>query len=437
MVHDADKDRFWAGNLLPFVVPLVRSREHVLANAFAHCRILQALDELGVATVVGPRRYESGEVVEPCRIGVSIRGDVEARSARGIDLGDGFRHASPAGFAANFEMPDFYWDVSFATDAQRFVNGGQDASAFVAHVRGVDAAELGGFRGEGDQLFGLGVGSGSVFESSGDPDGAVAHGLADQVFHLLKLSGRRLHVIIAEHDAADARCADVAGNIDADALLFEARKVFAKRTPVDLNVIVIVLLLVGAENGVVQRGNRFALAGDFRGDALIDFRGQARIDEDGVLRLSEHVDETGSNDFAAGVDGTSARRGAEIADGRDLAGANSDVTGIPGRARAVDDVAVGDDNIERLCGHASLDGCEAEEQNQGQKHRLPLLKLTVGHSLILASSTTQFISRPGLAGHFTLELLARLSLLSLSRRAFQLGGVRPTPRQLSRGGRLH
>ncbi len=276
-------------------------------------------------------------------------------------------------------VPDFDGDMSFATDAQGLVDGRQDAGAFVAHVRGVDTAELGGFRGESDQLFGFGVGSGSVFESSGDADGAVAHGLADQVFHLLQLGGRGLHVVIAEHHAADARCPDIAGNVDADALLFEPEKIFAKRPPVGLNVIVIVLLLVGTENSVVQRRNRFALAGDFRGDALIDFRGQARVHEDGVLGLSEHIDETGRYDFAACIDGASTRRRAEIADGHNLAGANPYIAGIPGRAGAVDDVAVGDDNIERLCRHASLDGCEAEEQNQGQKHGLPLLKLTVGH----------------------------------------------------------
>src|SRR6266446_5653589 len=227
--------------------------------------------------------------------------------------------------------------MSFAADAQGLVDGRQDAGAFVAHVRGVDTAELGGFRGESDQLFGFGVGSGSVFESSGDADGAVAHGLADQVFHLLQLGGRGLHVVIAEHHAADARCPDIAGNVDADALLFEPEKIFAKRPPVGLNVIVIVLLLVGTENSVVQRRNRFALAGDFRGDSLIDFRGQAGVDEDGVLGLTKHVGKAGSNNLSARIDGTRARHGAEIADGGNLAGANPYIARIPGRAGAVDD----------------------------------------------------------------------------------------------------
>ena len=106
--------------------------------------------------------------------------------------------------------------------------------------------------------------------------------------------------------------------------------------------------MVGLDDGVVQRRGRAAFAGDLRGDALIDLRGQARIDQDGELRLAEHVDEAGSDDHAAGVDGASARGIAKIANGGDLAAADADVAGVPRRAGAVDDVAVGDDDVEGL-----------------------------------------------------------------------------------------
>src|SRR5437899_4275134 len=115
-----------------------------------------------------PCGNESGEVVEPCGVSIGVRGDVEPLRARGIDLRNGFRHASPAGFAAHFEMPDFYRDVSFATEGQRLANSWQDAGAFVTHARSVETAELEGFRGESDQLFSFGVRSGSVFERDRD-----------------------------------------------------------------------------------------------------------------------------------------------------------------------------------------------------------------------------------------------------------------------------
>ena len=220
-------------------------------------------------------------------------------------------------------MPDFDGDPGFTANAQRLVDSRQNAGAFIAHVGGVKAAEPGGFRGESDQLFGLGVGSGSVFERSGDADGAVAHGLAHEAPHLLELCERGLNVVIAEHHATDARGSYVAGNVDSDVLLFEPGKVFAKRSPVDVNTIVIVLLLIRFENRVIQRSDRLALAGDFRGDPLIDFRRQARIDEDGVIGLAEHVDETGSDDLAARIDGAGTLSITKIPDGGNLSVTNS------------------------------------------------------------------------------------------------------------------
>ena len=93
----------------------------------------------------------------------------------------------------------------------------------------------------------------------------------------------------------------------------------------------------------------------------IDFRGQARVDEDGEFGLAEHVDEAGGDDFAGGVDGALARCGCQVADGGDFSVADAEVAGIPGGAGAVDDVAVGDDEVEGgwgLCGHSCHDAAE-------------------------------------------------------------------------------
>ena len=158
--------------------------------------------------------------------------------------------------------------------------------------------------------------------------------------------GRGLFVVVAEDHAADLRRANIAREIDAHALLFEAREILAEGAPVGSDLVVIVFAAVGLNDRVVQRSDGTAFAGNFGRDALVDFRRQARVDEDGQFRLAEHVDESGRDDFAGGVDGALARCSGEIADGGDLAIADADVAGIPGGAGAVDDVAVGDDDVE-------------------------------------------------------------------------------------------
>ena len=103
------------------------------------------------------------KLVEPGGVGVSVGGDVHALSPGGIDFRDHFRHASPVGFARDLEVPDFDRNVALAPDAQGFIDGGQDAVALVAHVRGVDAAEFRRLGGQRDQLLGLRVRRGRIF----------------------------------------------------------------------------------------------------------------------------------------------------------------------------------------------------------------------------------------------------------------------------------
>jgi hypothetical protein len=54
-----------AFHLLPLVVPVVRRRLHLLADARARGGVLQALDHLLVAAVVRPGRDDRRERIEP------------------------------------------------------------------------------------------------------------------------------------------------------------------------------------------------------------------------------------------------------------------------------------------------------------------------------------------------------------------------------------
>ncbi len=94
--------------------------------------------------------------------------------------------------------------------------------------------------GQRDQLFGCGVGRGRILQRGGDADRAILHGLAHQRLHLLELARGGRAIVIAQHHAPHLRGADVSSQIDAHALLFQAREVLPQRAPVrrDLQVIV-------------------------------------------------------------------------------------------------------------------------------------------------------------------------------------------------------
>ena len=137
-------------------------------------------------------------------------------------------------------MPDFNRDVALAADSQGFVNRGQNGVALIAHVRGINAAELPCLGSESDQLICLGVGSGRVLQGSRQTDRAFAHGLPDERLHLIQLSGRRLLVVVSQHHAPDLSGAHVAGEVDSHSLFFQAGEVLPKRSPVRRDVIMIV-----------------------------------------------------------------------------------------------------------------------------------------------------------------------------------------------------
>ncbi len=155
-----------------------------------------------------------------------------------------------------------------------------------------------------------------------------------------------MNVVVSKNHAADLRCADIAGEVDAHSLLFKTREVLTEGPPVRSDFVVIVSIAIRRDDRVIEWSDGTAFARNFRGDTLIDFGRQTRVDEDGHLGLSEHVDEARGNDPATSVDGALAWVGRQIADGGNLAVTNADIAGVPRRASAVDDVAVGDDDVE-------------------------------------------------------------------------------------------
>ena len=101
-----------------------------------------------------------------------------------------------------------------------------------------------------------------VLQRSGQANGPVVHRVPDKLLHPLGLGRCWGAVVIADHHAPHLRSANLTGQIDAHASLFESREVAA-------------------------------LAGDFGGDALVDFRGKVRIHQNREFRLAQHIDEAG------------------------------------------------------------------------------------------------------------------------------------------------
>ena len=346
ILRDADHDSFRARNFLPFVVPVFRWREHIFADAFARCRIFQPLHQFSRTTLVRPCRNERRKIVVPRGVSISVSGNISTRGASRIDLGDNLGHASPIIFPGNFNVPDLHRDAGFAADAQRLVDGVEHRIAFVAHVRRINAPELSGFGGERDQLLCLSVRSRSIFQRRGNANRAVFHGVAHQRLHLFELFSRGLLVFFSEHDCADGCRAHVTRKVNAHALFFQPRKILAEGPPVRRDFVVVVTRASTLDERISERRNRIAFARDLSRYPLINFRGKTRVDQNRHFRLAEQVDETGRNHFASRINRALAGRGCEIADGRDSPVADADVTRIPGRTSPVDDVAVGDDEVE-------------------------------------------------------------------------------------------
>ncbi len=73
-----------------------------------------------------------------------------------------------------------------------------------------------------------------------------------------------------------------------------------------------------------------------------------RVDQNRHFGLTQHVDEAGRNYVALRVNDSLGRHVPENTYLRDSAVNDADVAGVPRRARAVDNVAVANDQIKRL-----------------------------------------------------------------------------------------
>ena len=200
----------------------------------------------------------------------------------------------------------------------------------------IDSAVLRGDLGDFDHLFRSGVAAGSVVQAGGDADGSAIHGLGDEGLHLLKLRGGGRGVGHLHDLAADSSLADEERGVGADALL----------------------LPLGERGGDVN-GAVSVVAGDDGGDALGEVGlvvGAFGVGEvGGGVRV--RVDEAGRDDEPGGVDGATGGARDVGLDEDDAVAEDADVGVDGGRAGAVQDRAVADEEVELL----GVKECRGEE----------------------------------------------------------------------------
>ena len=365
VVHRSDQYRLRTRDLEPAVVPARVGALDVAPDPAPGLGIAQAREQPGGAAVVGPGRHERGERVEPGGIGVGVGGDVHPGPPGGVDLRHDLGHPAPVVLPGGLEVPDLDRNSRLAPDPDRLVQRGHDLVALVPEVRRIDPAEPRGLPRQRHELRRLGVGRRRVLERGREPHRAVPHRLAHQLPHPVQLGRRRVPVVVAQHHPAHLRGAHVGRQVDADALPLQAGVVLRQRPPVGRDADLVVARAVRLDDGVIERSRRPAFPGDLGGDALEDLGGQAGVRQDAELRLPQHVDEPRRHHVPPRVHHPLGLRALQPPDGRDPAVPDAEVRRIPGRAGAVDDPAVADDEIEGGgLGRERGDRCQAEEEKE-------------------------------------------------------------------------
>src|SRR5438105_8002748 len=88
-----------------------------------------------------------------------------------------------------------------------------------------------------------------------------------------------------------------------------------------------------------------------------------RIDENRQLRLPEHVDESRSDDHPFRIDALLGGGAGEMADRGDASVPNPDVAAVPWRPGSIDDVTVGDQDVEWAGPLRGRDSAERDERD--------------------------------------------------------------------------
>ena len=120
---------------------------HLLADARALPRILQARDQPVGAAVHRPRRNRRGQARAAGDVRILIGGDADTAGPRRFDHLDHFLHAAEVLLAGDLEVEDVNGNLGVVANRDRFADAVAKLQAVVAQVRRVQTALLrGGLR---------------------------------------------------------------------------------------------------------------------------------------------------------------------------------------------------------------------------------------------------------------------------------------------------
>ena len=211
----------------------------------------------------------------------------------------------------------------------------------------VDAAALADRPADGDDLLGRRMQGGRIEGAGRHADGAGVERFGDELLHRRDLVRLGRAVERAHGAYAQRRVADQGGDVQRRRRALELGEVGGEARKAGPR---------GGIEEVERRGQRrlghqgrdadAAVAGDHRGHALRDLEAHVGLRQQRLVVVRVRVDEAGRHDASAGLDRLACRVAGEIADRGDAAADDADIGVEAGRARAVDDGAAADEEVE-------------------------------------------------------------------------------------------
>src|SRR5215467_13090914 len=299
-------------------------------------------------------------------VGILVRGDIQPARPRRVDLFDDVFDFSKIILAAHLDVIDVHRNPGLFGDLQRLVELLVDLRAFAANMSSVVAAIACDHLGHRDHFVLIFVAAAS--ECGRQIDRTLLHRLRDELRHLVDLGLRRRPVLEADNSLTYLLRRYARSDIDRGTALAEAPEIALERGPVDVNAgAALGFLLVLFEHGAFERGNRLAFPDHIERHTLAHLAFGIPVAQDGHVSVRMQIDETRRNHHPLRVDHALAERGIKFSDPGDAAIFHRHIAVEPGIAAAVDDPAVGDDDI--IAGVCSQRPRWTREQREQRKDR--------------------------------------------------------------------
>ncbi len=242
-------------------------------------------------------------------------------------------------------MGDNYRDARLFANVDRFFHRFHHIVRLATDMGSVAAAVFAHNLSQLHQLLFAGIDGGGVDQAGGHAQVAAFHGLAHPGFHFFQLLWSRLSVAVAHHPAPHIALADVKGDVVSQLHLrnrlherMEIVAGFFQPFPMLRGQPVCFPLHHGG-------GRRAALAGDFRGDALLQIVVGVGAHQNAVVGMAVVINKARGDDFAGGVDNPTGFLLDRRSDFGDFAVFQRHVRPIAKGAGAVDDCPALDDDI--------------------------------------------------------------------------------------------